>query len=459
MKKLVSLLLAGLLGLSMASAAMAVPVTEGNKLPVETIYSGITGINGIYFPIFDFKPLDPPTADDDVIDPEFSVPSSDSVYWYGAVTCPVKNCNTMCNAYMLPTTSGTQVLAYCPTHGFQRVEVDADEDAPTVADTYTVTAYAAIGGSVLLDGSANLEPKTVKPGGIVMVSIVPDYGYDIAAVYVNGYNVGAKEAFQLNGIYHDYSIRAVFKKVDITRPYTITVDSTDNGSVYATVNGSSVGAISSLTGTYADVVNLHFVPAEGNYIVENVTINGVSMGNLSYYNVGRMRADLKVSVTFAWDSPYTDLDKVHVDAVEYVTEIDVMGSPNKNINTDKFMGKSNVPVRSMACYLAELADVDDKLNTVAERVAWATEKGLISDTENLNGYATWARACDMTSAFVRTLEKDGNITFKDLENAATAYDVAAAMDLVTEAAYKADGKITRYDMAEICYAVSLLETK
>ena len=27
------------------------------------------------------------------------------------------------------------------------------------------------------------------------------------------------------------------------------------------------------------------------------------------------------------------------------------------------------------------------------------------------------------------------------------------------ASYKADGKITRYDMAEICYAVSLLEVK
>ena len=65
----------------------------------------------------------------------------------------------------------------------------------------------------------------------------------------------------------------------------------------------------------------------------------------------------------------------------------------------------------------------------------------------------------MIAAFVRTLEEDGDVEFKDLAKAETAYDIARAMDLVTEASYKADKAITRYDMAEICYAVSLLETK
>ena len=65
----------------------------------------------------------------------------------------------------------------------------------------------------------------------------------------------------------------------------------------------------------------------------------------------------------------------------------------------------------------------------------------------------------MLTVFVRNLEKDGSVVFTDLVNAKTAYDVAAKMGLVTEAAYKANGAINRYDMAEICYAISLLKTK
>ena len=65
----------------------------------------------------------------------------------------------------------------------------------------------------------------------------------------------------------------------------------------------------------------------------------------------------------------------------------------------------------------------------------------------------------MLNGFVRLLEKNGSLTFKALEKADTAYAVASAMKLVTEAAYKADTAITRYDMAEICYAVSQLEVK
>jgi len=457
MKKILSLLLAGLMVMALAAGAMAaVPVTPGTKLPLETIYD-YKFING-YYPIIFPKPIDPP-KDEDVIDPEFSVPSSDSVYWYGAVTCPVKDCNTMCNAYMLPTTSGTQPLAYCPVHGFQRITVDAEEEKPTVSETYTVTAYSSVGGSILLDGSASLAPKTVKRGDSVMVSVVPDYGYEVIAVYVNGYNIGADESFTLSGIFHNYTIRAIYRKINVTIPRTIKADVIGNGTINAQVNNKSVGAISSLTGTYADTVALYFKPAEGNYIIQNVTINGVPMGAISYYNVGRMRSDLQVTATFAWDNPYSDVDKAHLAAVEYVTEIDVMGSPNKHLETDKFMGKSTVTVRAMACYLAELADVDGKLNSVADRLAWAAEKGLTADGENLYANATWVRACDMLNAFVRLLEKEGKMTFKALEKAASAYDVAAAMKVVSEVSYKADSNITRYDMAEICYAISLLETK
>jgi hypothetical protein len=162
-----------------------------------------------------------------------------------------------------------------------------------------------------------------------------------------------------------------------------------------------------------------------------------------------MVADMTVAAKFVWDCPYSDVAKEHMDAVEYVTEIDVMGSPNLHFNTDKFMGKNTVSVNAMACYLAELADVNGMLNNITDRITWATDKGLITAEENLAVEATWTRACDMLTAFVRNLEKDGKVTFKALEKVETAYDVAKAMELVTEASYKADGKITRSCMRRL----------
>lgn len=446
MKKFVSLLLAALMGLTMALSAAAVTVTPGTQLPLGTIY----GQNGmIWIPVGGL----------DSVDPGFTVtPNPDALYWYGKAVCPINGCKTECDVYLLPADTTSLPYAYCKQHGFQLVNFK-DVTVPGDTATYQIVTSSFAGGSVLLDGSVSIGPKTVNRGDTVTVSIVPDYGYVIAGVYLNGYYIGEMESFQLTNIHRDYSVRAIFRKVDVNRSYTITASAEGEGSVYAVVNGKSVGAISSLTGTYADKVTLRFTPVNSNYYVENVIINGVSKGKISSYEVGRMLSDLTVKATFAWNCPYTDVAKEHMDAVEYVSEINVMGSPNKHIDTDKFMGKNAVTVRAMACYLAELADVDDKLDSVAKRIEWAISKGLITDKENQYVKTTWTRACDMLNAFVRLLEKDGGFVFKALENAKTAYDVANIMDLVTEAAYKADTAITRYDMAEICYAVSLLEVK
>ncbi|MBR4961838.1 MAG: hypothetical protein IKY52_13160 [Clostridia bacterium] len=448
MKKTLSLLLAGLMALSMAVSAMAITVTPGNQVALETIY----GINGsIYYPIVGLDP----------VDPGFSVtPNPDALYWFGNATCPVNNCNQKCEVYLLPAETTSLPYAYCKFHGFNLVDFkNVTIPGDTADKTYKITTTSFAGGSILLDGNACMGEKIVNRGATVNVSVVPEYGYITEAVYVNGYYVGDKEVFQLTNIYRDYSIRAIFRKVNVNKPYTITASAEGEGGVYAVVNGKSIGAISSLTGTYADKVTLRFTPVNSNYYVENVVINGVSKGKISTYEVGRMLADMTVKVTFAWNCPFTDVAKEHLAAVEYVSEIDVMGSPNKHIDTDKFMGKNSVTVRAMACYLAELADVDDKLESVAQRIQWAVDNGLLDAKEDQYVKTTWTRACDMLNAFVRLLEKNGNLTFKALEKADTAYAVASAMKLVTEAAYKANGAITRYDMAEICYAVSQLEVK
>jgi len=468
MKKLLSLLLACLMMFALAGSTLAAEKSIFDN-DLGYIYETIFGKNWYYWYLLNggkfpsVGPLDP-------VDPEHSVTPNKDIPTSATAKCPhvgadgKSDCTKTGKVYYSTADNQNYVLnMYCSVHGMQSISNNIVNPGagtlPGAAATYTITTTAGIGGSINLSVNSLFGTATVKKGDDVQVSIVPDYGYVVEAVYLNGYYLGKTEGFSLDDIHANYSIRAIFRKIDVTRKYTITASSTGEGSVYAVVNGKSAGKFTSLTGTYADNVTLRFTPTNEHYKVDSVTINGTSIGAVSFYEVGRLFADMNVVAKFVWDCPYTDVAKEHMAAVEYVTEIDVMGSPNLHFNTDMFMGKNTVSVRSMACYLAELADVDNKLNTVADRIAWATKKGLIADTEDLSVSTTWTRACDMLAVYVRNLEKDGNVVFKDLVNADSAYAIAKAMDLVTEASYKADGKICRYDMAEICYAVALLETK
>lgn len=472
MKKILSLLLAGLMMFALAGSVFADPyvssLADSNN---SLVYETILGKNWYYWYLLNNyyygecpKPGTPSTGTGAIdsamgVTPDTMFPTSYSV------TCPEKLdsgkiCGKICQVFYSTADGLTyKTYAYCDSHGM--FEVKSNTLKPILpASTYTISTSTSVGGSISVSNSVNnYGTYTVKCGDSVDVSITPDYGYVVEGVYLNGYYMGKMETLSLDDIHCNFTVRAVFRRIDVTKKFTITAGAEGAGNVYAVVNGKSVGTFSSLIGTYADKVTLRFVPAGDNYQVESVTINGVNVGAVSTYEVGRMTADMVVKATFSWKNPYSDVAKEHLAAVEYVTEIDVMGSPNKYLDTDKFCGQNAVTVRAMACYLAELADVNDSLNTVSERIEWATNKGLIGEKEDLDVNTTWTRACEMLTVFVRNLEKDGSVVFTDLVNAKTAYDVAAKMGLVTEAAYKANGAINRYDMAEICYAISLLKTK
>ena len=129
MKKILSLLLAGLMALTMAvSALAAIPVTSGTQLPLETIY----GINGnFYYPIIGLDP----------VDPGFSVtPNPDALYWYGKATCPVNNCKEACEVYLLPADTTSLPYTYCRIHGFHLVNFkDVTVPGDTANKTYKIT--------------------------------------------------------------------------------------------------------------------------------------------------------------------------------------------------------------------------------------------------------------------------------------------------------------------------------
>ena len=365
------------------------------------------------------------------------------------VYCPYKTdsgkyCNQPCEFKYYNAKGEFKPGYYCPIHGYVT-------GTYPVGKQYTISLYAGYGGSMTIDGS-----NTVKAGDSRTITIIPDYGYDIAAVYVNGYYYGVGETVRLENINRDYSVQVKFRKVDTRILYTIDATTVGNGSVYATVNGKSVGVISKLSVSYADTVVLRFVPGKGNYSIAGVTVNGAAQGAISTLTLKRATQNVSVSAKFQWNNPYSDVNS-HLAAVEYVTEMGIMGSPNTRFDTDKFVGTSSVSLRAFACYLAELADVNDTLNKVSDRITWAKNAGIITDADDLTKSVTAKEAAALVEIYVRYLEKTNNITFADLKNVTGAQNVATTIGFLTATQYQNNNLITRYDMAEICYGIYLLD--
>ncbi len=358
------------------------------------------------------------------------------------VRCPW--CGSECTLKYTDINGTIRLGYYCQTHGFVK-------NSSAYNYYFTISLYAGYGGTVAMDSS-----NPVKAGDSRTITITPDYGYDIAAVYINGYYYGTGDTVRLESVYRDYSIQVKFRKVDTRVVYTIDASVVGNGSVYATVNNKSIGAISKLSVSYADTVVLRFVPSNKNYSVSSVSLNGNAQGVVSSLTLKRTTRNVTVAVKFQWNNPYSDVN-THLAAVEYVTEQNIMGSPNTRFDTDKFVGNSVVSLRAFSCYLAELADVNDTLDTVAERIAWAKNAGIITDADDLSKTVTLREASALVEMYVRYLEKVNNTTIVDLKNVSGAQNVAVAIGFLTAAQYQNNGLLTRYDMAEICYGISLLK--
>lgn len=122
--------------------------------------------------------------------------------------------------------------------------------------TYTVTASAASGGKVELDAA------TVAAGGNVTVTVIPDEGYVLKTLTVNGQEVAVKAdgTYVIENIFADQTVETVFeKKQDPSGPDTDSssdVSSSsgkDSVSDSASVSDANVGCGSTINGAFAMV--------------------------------------------------------------------------------------------------------------------------------------------------------------------------------------------------------------
>jgi len=327
------------------------------------------------------------------------------------------------------------------------------EDIIKPADKEYYRVYVTMNGSgtYAIEGGAYARYGEVKT-----VKFTPSKGYILSRVTVNGEAVDIinnKVSFKVTD---DTAVRATFIKY--VKDLNVTASVTGNGTIKATYGSKTVDA-DKITVGYGDKITYKFVPASANYAVSSLKVNGkaVAISNTNTYTLSGITADTKIAVTFAWKSPYADVTSKYSKAVEYVTEAGIMGAVAADGSKLLFQGASAVSEKTFAAALAEMADVDNKLSTTAERIVWAEKYGLVKADSDLSVTCTVQTAAKMVDTYLSVLEELNDIDFDKYDEYDSVKDNAVSIGMVTAKTFDNNRKLTRYDLAAVCRLIANLE--
>lgn len=171
------------------------------------------------------------------------------------------------------------------SYTFNNVTANHSIYAAFEANEYTITVNQPANG-VITPGTT-----TVASGATPTFVFTPALGYAVTAITVNGTNVIAN-ATNLNDIY-TYVFPAVNANQTLTatmtaKSFTINATAGANGSI--TPSGST-------TVYYGNTQSYNITPANG-YVVDNVVVDGMSVGALTSYIFTNVVANHTISVTF-----------------------------------------------------------------------------------------------------------------------------------------------------------------
>lgn len=181
------------------------------------------------------------------------------------------------------TTNYTQADAmnsYTYTFAFSGLNaVDHSISATFAPYQYTITVNAAQHGTI------NPGTSTYGYNAMPTFSIIPDAGYGIVSVLVDGNNVGSDTTYTFPALRADHTITAVFAQYQ----YTI-MASAGNGGTISPVGTSNL--VSGGNQTYT------ITPATG-YHVSDVFVDGASVGAVTSYTFSNVTANHTIHAAFA----------------------------------------------------------------------------------------------------------------------------------------------------------------
>ncbi|MCQ2283500.1 MAG: fibronectin type III domain-containing protein [Bacteroidales bacterium] len=171
------------------------------------------------------------------------------------------------------------------TYTFTDVQANHTIAATFAPNEYTITVNQPANGNI------NPGTMTVLYGATPTFVITPATGYNVATITLNGTNVMAN-ATNVNGTY-TYTLPAVAANQTLTatmtlKTFTITATAGANG---------SIAPAGTATVNYGETKAYTITPANG-YVIDNVTVDGMTMGAVSAYTFVNVVANHTINATF-----------------------------------------------------------------------------------------------------------------------------------------------------------------
>lgn len=389
----------------------------------------------------------------------FSQTTTDPVYPDGEpedITCSRTNCTKDASFQYYAYSDGILYAYFKCSSGHYTKKAITGYEFDYDKYLYSIKVLTGVGGEYYVVGSEKAaygEKKTIY--------FEADNGYVLTNVYVNGEEVEFNDNKITLTIKNNTVVRAYFTKISSLKNYTATVTTTNGGKVTATLNGKSVSA-DKINVKYADKVVYRFVPASENYSIESVKVNGKNVGKNTTYTLKNVSANTKIEVTFKWNCPYDDVtsSSKYYSAIEYATEAGILSGSNTSDTLKKeynFNGTRTVSVKTFACALAEMSDVNNKLNNNTDRVNWAEKYELIGEAEDTSVVCTVQRACELVDKYLEVLEDKNDISFYDFDRKESPKTNCINIDMITSSVYKKNRNLTKNDLAAVLYLIANLD--
>ncbi|MBK9290885.1 MAG: hypothetical protein IPM52_04575 [Bacteroidetes bacterium] len=173
-----------------------------------------------------------------------------------------------------------QSVGTVSSYTFTNVQANQTIHAEFSQITFTITATSGTGGSISPSGQV-----IVPQGGNQTFSITPNAGYFIADVLVNGQSVGTVSSYTFTDVQANQSIHAEFSQI------TFTITATAGA-------GGSISPAGQVTVPQGGSQTFSITPNAG-YFIEDVLVNGQSVGALSSYTFTNVQANQSIHAEFS----------------------------------------------------------------------------------------------------------------------------------------------------------------
>nr|MCR5114610.1 T9SS type A sorting domain-containing protein [Bacteroidales bacterium] len=171
-------------------------------------------------------------------------------------------------------------IAATDSYVFRQITENQTLDVMFAQREYTLTATAGEGGTVTPAGAT-----TVACGNSQTYTVVPDEGYEIAYLMVDGDSVAAAGSYTFSDIREDHTFEAYFT----LQMFTVEITAGEGGNV--TPNGT-------VTVNYGDSLAVSIVPDDC-YEIASIVVNGDNIGITDSYVFYQITENQTLDVVFA----------------------------------------------------------------------------------------------------------------------------------------------------------------